>query len=299
MLMGEEGNGKDMPSNNDDLFWKWKTIYDELLDPFTGTVADKYFSPILETQFSYCKKIGIPISIAILDITNLPNPPSSTITLESYLLIRNIIHKIRKISSKNDMVFYNGGQIFSFIFPKSNKENTQRLVNNIEEEIGQLFLKDIPLSVKCGYAEFPQDADDPVGLQKCAKNALAIANQSNKVIGYFNERRKTTRIPLQIEVRYIVKGSPERLTCSRNISETGIMLSGMPDLKLGEDTKLIFNLPEINKSPITISARAIWNKTNAATGKMDIGLCFTSFDINTMWQLKRFITNAPPPIVNL
>lgn len=288
-----------MSSNNDDLFWKWKTIYEELLDPFTGTVADKYFSPILETQFSYCKKIGIPISIAILDITNLPNPPSSTITLESYLLIRNIIHKIRKISAKNDMVFYNGGQTFLFIFPKTNKENIQRLVNNIEREIGQLFLKDIPLNVKCGYAEFPQDANDPIGLQECAKKALTIANQSNRVIGYFNERRKTTRIPLQIEVRYIVKGNPERLTCSRNISETGIMLSGMSDLKLGEDIKLIFSLPEINKSQITISAKAVWNKTNVTTEKMDIGLCFTSIDNITKGQLKRFITNAPPPIVNL
>lgn len=289
-----------MPPNNDDQFWKWKAIYEELLDPFTGTVADKYFSPLLETQLSYCKKIGIPLSIAILDIPNLPNSPNSTLTLEGYLLIRSITDKLRKILTIKDMVFYNGGQTFLFMFPKSNKEDAQRLVNNIETEINQLCLRDIPLAVKGGYAEFPTDANDSAGLQECAKKALTIAAKSNnKTVGYFTERRKSARIPLLVEVRYAVPNSSERLTCSRNISEAGIMLSGMPDLKLEGDIKLIFSLPGINKSQITILAKSIWNKINVNTGKMDIGLCFSSIDSTAKEQIKKFITSTPPPIVNL
>lgn len=289
-----------MPPNNDDPFWKWKTIYEELFDPFTGTVPDKYLPPILETHISYCKKIGLPLSIAILDIPNLPNSPNSMLTLEGYLLIRNISHKIRKILTIKDMVFYDGGHTFWFIFPKSNKQDAQGLVNNIEKEFSQLYLRDIPLTVKGGYAEFPTDADDLPGLQECAKKALAIADKSdNKTVGYFSERRKSTRVPLLAEVRYTAPDSSERLTCSRNISESGIMLSGMPDLKLGEDIKLIFKLPGINKSQITILAKSIWNKINVKTEKMNIGLCFSSIDNTAKEQIKRFITSTPPPIVNL
>lgn len=266
-----------MPPEND-LFWKWKTIYEELLDPFTGTVHDKYFFHILASQLNYCKKADIPLSIAIL---NIPN------TAGNYPLIRTITDNIRKRLSKKDLLFYNGRQTFLFILPMTNKEGTKKLADDIATV----------LAVKGGYAEYPTDAGDPLELLECANQALAIANQynNNRIIGYFSERRKKARDPIQIEIRYTAPGSCERLTCSRNISENGIMLSGMPDLVLGEEIKLTFWL----QSRITISANTIWNKINIITGKMDIGLCFTSKNDSAKEQIRRFIDNEIPPIVKL
>lgn len=297
---GERVWGKMLPNGND-LFWKWKAIYEELLDPFTETVGDKYFYPILETQLNYCKKINTPLGIAILNIQNLPNSINGSLTLDSYFLIRNITNKLRKRLTTEDMIFYNGGRTFLFLFPNANKENIQKLINNMEMDIGNMYLKDNPLTVKGGFAEFPTDAKDPIELQECAKKALTIANYSNenRIIGYFTERRKSIRVPLQVETRYTAPGSFERLTCSRNISETGIMLSGMPDLQLGEGIKLIFNLPNVIQSQITVLAKTAWSKICPHTGKMNIGLCFINVNDTAKEQIRRFISNILPPLVHL
>lgn len=272
-----------MPPDND-IFWKWKTIYEELLDPFTGTVQDKYFYPILESQFNHCKNNNIPLSIAILNIQTLPH----TLTLKEYQLITNITNLIRKILSKEDLLFYNGEQTFLLILPKTDKKSAKELADGIAMDI----------AVKGGYAEFPTDAEDLFELQECAKKALATAIQfnNNKIIGYFTERRKTNRATLQIEIRYTAPGASERLTCSRNISETGIMLSGMPDLVLGEEIRLTLNLA---LQRIAILAKTVWNRINISTGKMDIGLCFTSVNDTAKAVIKRFISTIIPPVVKL
>lgn len=292
--------GKMLPNGND-LFWKWKAIYEELMDPFTETVGDKYFYPILETQLNYCKKINTPLGIAILNVQNLPNSINSSMTLDSYFLIRNITNKLRKRLTAEDMIFYNGGRTFLFLFPNTNKVNIQKLLNNMEMDIENMGLRDNPLNVKGGFAEFPTDAKDPIELQECAKKALGIANyfNENRIIGYFTERRKSIRVALQVETRYIAHGSSERLTCSRNISETGIMLSGMPDLPLGEGVKLIFNLPNIIQSQITVLTKTAWNKICPRTEKMDIGLCFININPTTKEQIRRFVSNTLPPFVHL
>lgn len=279
-----------MLPNGNDLFWKWKAIYEELMDPFTGTVGDKYFSPILDTQIKYCKKINTHLSIAILNVQNLPSVPNSNLTLDTYLLTKNIINKIRRGLPPEGMLFYNGGQTFLLLFPKIDKAKIKKLLDNIETDIENLYLNEPPIIVKGGYAEFPTDAEDPAKLQDCVEKAFNIASQSNKnrIIGYFTERRNATRIPLIVETRYNAHGFHERLTCSRNISETGIMLTGMPDLQLGEGIKLVFNLPIIIQSQITVLAKTIWNKICSETGKMDIGLCFTNINDTAKEQIKRY-----------
>lgn len=291
---------KMLPDGND-LFWKWKNIYEELIDPFTKTVEEKYFRPILDTQLKYCKKTGAPLSIVILNILNLPNFTDNILQLETYLLIKNITNKIRKRLSEEAMIFFDGSQTFLFLFPKTNKENIHILADEIEKDMEQIYLNDAPLTIKGGYAEYPTDAGNLLELQECAKKALAMASHSdkNRIIGYFIERRKTKRVPLQVEIRYTAPGFCERLTCSRNISEAGIMLSGLPDLPFGDNIKLAFTLPEITENKITLSAKTIWNKIISYTGKMDTGLCFTCIDDRAKEQIRKFTSGTLPPLAHL
>lgn len=289
-----------MSPDGNDLFWRWKAIYEELQDPITEVLGDRYFPTILETQFNYCKKQGAPIGIAILDIQNLPNYKNRISTLEAYLLIRNITNIIKKGLTQEDMVFYDGNHTFSFLFPRTNKGDIQKIVYKIEMDLEKIYQNDIPLVIKGGYAGFPVDANDPLELQECARKALIIANKSinNRIVGYFPERRKNPRIPLQIEVRFLSPNSPEHLTCSRNISETGIMLSGIPDLPLGDEIKLIFNLPKTTQSTVTILAKTIWNKISLHTGKMDVGLRFVYINDTVKSEIRRFIAGIHPPVVH-
>lgn len=292
--IGEERRINMLPKN--DLFWKWKLIYDELCDPFTETVEDKYFLPILETQFKYCKEKGFPISLAVLNLPNLLNAAHGTPTLETYLSIRNITNIIRKRLLNEGMIFYNGRQTFLFLSPNINKGYFQRLLEVIKIDLEYTNLSDTLLTIKGGFAEFPTDAKDPVELRECAGMALNIASQSNenRILGYFIERRKNIRVPIQIEVRYIALKSQERITCSRNISETGIMLSGVRDISKGDKIELILGMTNIS-----LLAKTIWNKICIKTQKIDTGLCFTYLKETAKEQIRKFISNPLPPIAHL
>lgn len=120
---------------------------------------------------------------------------------------------------------------------------------------------------------------------------------------HFTEKRNKTRIPVQVEVRYTAPESVERLACSRNISENSIMLSGMPDLKLGNGIKLTFSLPGYFGNKIEVLTKTIWNRISNRTGKMDIGLYFTEISRTSEELIKRFITVSKPetfpPIIHL
>lgn len=289
-----------MLPQDSDLFWKWKAIYEVLQDPITTAVGDKYFLPIMEKELSYCQKAGHPLSIAILNIPNLMAYNYTTSVFEIYTLIRNIINKIREKLNDNDLIFYDSKQTFLFLFPQTDKEGICKIINNIELDLKQLYLDNLPLTYKGGYAEFPGDADNPAKLKECACHALSVANNypEDRIVGYFTEGRNSLRIPFQMEVRYTAPNSNERLTCSRNISETGILLNGMPDLILGNGIRLSFSLPYIESKIIAI-AKSVWNTISFNTGKMNIGLHFICITDTAKEQINKFALKMPSPIQHL
>lgn len=288
-----------------DPFWKYKAIYEMLLDPVTTAASNKYFPAILETELTYCKAEGSPLSIVVLNIPNLATCTNTIYAFKAYSFVRRIICIIKEKLQHDDMVFYNGDQTFFFLLPKSGKENILKLINDLETVLKHISLDNIPLKIKGGYAEFPTDAETSIQLQECASNALSTANNlpGNRIIGYFSERRNNLRMPLNAEVRYSAADSPERLTCCRNLSETGIMLNGMPDLQLGDNIKLNFNLTGPVENKIITLAKTIWCKISSETGKMDIGLFFTYLNNSSKESIKNFISGyilkTFPPISHL
>jgi GGDEF domain-containing protein len=287
---------------NSNLFCKWKAIYEELLDPITTAVDTKYLPALFEEQLNYCKTNIYPFSTAILRILSLPTHNTNSSIFNTYTVVRNIVSKIKESINSNDMVFYDGVQTFSFLFPNTHKAEADIMLEKIEEELEKLHIEhNMQLSIKGGHAEFPSDAYSMEQLQECAYKALMTSSniQGNKILGYFSERRKSKRAPIKIEVRYFSKDTSERLTCSRNISEEGIMLNGLSDLPLGEDINLRFNISGTINSKLTLTAKTLWNHICTTTGKMDIGLYFTDINSSTKDQIKNFISTIFPPIVHL
>lgn len=291
-----------MFSQNSNLFWKWKKIYNELLDPVTTAVESKYLPAILENELNYCKTTSYPISIAILKILSLPTHNTNSSIFKTYTLVRNIIGKIQEKTDENDLIFYDGIQTFSFLFPNKDKTDSYKLLNDIEIELKRIQLENkMPILLKGGFAEFPSDADNASKLQECAYISLINSNNisGNKILGHFNERRKFKRAPAYMEVRYKAENSCERLTCSRNISEEGIMLNGLPDLPLGNEITLKLTIPNTVENKIILTARTIWNSICSTTGKMGIGLYFTDINYSSKEQIRKFVSTIFPPIVHL
>lgn len=298
MVRGRKRKDNMLPSKKSPL-WNCQSIYEQLLNPFTQTVASEYFIPILKRQLQYCRKTQQLLSLAIIKIPNLPNIRRSELNLVNSTLLRKIISTIRIHLRPTDMLFYDGAQEITLLFPKTKKDNVQKLLNRTKNALKEIYLGNNALTIKAGYAEFPTDSVDFIRLQDCAAKALNLAAQSqeNRIIGYFTERRKYVRAPLRIEVRYTAPEDYKHITCSRNISEGGIMLSGIPDLPQGNNIKLTFKLPNIVGTKISVKAKTVWNKICQKTDKMDLGLCFTYINPTEKHLIKEFIQGATPPII--
>lgn len=289
-----------MLPEKDSPFWILQNIYGKFINPYTQTAKSEYLLPILIKQFKYYKDSAQQLSLAIVKIPFLP-ATKRILNLDEATLLKQIISIIRKDIHPTDMIFYNGAQEITFLLPKSTKDNTKKMLNTIKKDLKEVYVNNNPLSIRGGYAEFPSDSTDITSLLECAVNALNIANQTNEeeFIGYFTEKRKSVRIPLKIPVRYGKSGTTERITCSKNISTGGIMISGMSDLPLGNNIKLTFKLPIIGKTKIITIAKNIWNKINKETGKIDIGLCFTNMNNKSKEQVEQYIHRSNSPITYL
>ena len=290
-----------MQSHSNKLFHKCKTLYDKLLNPLTGTADYKYFLSVLENQLKYCRENGSPLSLVIFLVSSLSPLGENGRSLEFYARARKITAKIKKHLAKKDIIFYNSDRTFPILFPQTDKQKVKVQVDNIQRAMEQIYIGNTPLTVKGGYAEFPTDAEESDKLNEYAHQALEMACRSSgsDIIGYFTEKRKSFRIPLKTEVRYGAPESHQRLTCSRNISQNGIMLNGMPDLPLGKNIHLTFSLASNLQKQITVTARSVWDKICARTGKMDIGFCFTDMNNTAQEQIRSFIHSISPRITKL
>jgi len=287
-----------LPIKKNSLFWNWYNVYRKLANPYTQAVGTEYLFPILKKEFQYCRKLQMHLALAVLKIPALPLTGLNH-SMESNVLLKNIVSVIKSNLRATDMIFYNGIQDFALLFPKAKKITAHRLLARIKTGLKHIYAYDNPLNIEAGYAGFPADSSSFIELEECANKALNLAVQAkgNKVIGYFREKRAAVRVPLQIEVRYAVSGIDDHIVCSRNISKKGIMVSGISDLPQSDNVMLRFKLPNHSSSEIIVSAKTVWNKLYQKTDKMDIGLCFTSLTNPAKQKLAEYISHTAPSIV--
>ena len=124
-----------------------------------------------------------------------------------------------------------------------------------------------------------------------AKNCKTPTGVNEEITVYKDKPRKHVRVPFMAEVTYIAPGSNERLTCSQNLSENGILIKGASNLPVGKNIKLIFRLSHSSKKEIIVTAKSIWGKFIYLTGKVNIGLKFSSIDKIAQEQIRKYTKN--------
>jgi len=123
------------------------------------------------------------------------------------------------------------------------------------------------------------------------KNCKTSTEVNEETNVYKVKPRKDIRVPFMAEVTYIAPGSNERLTCSQNLSENGILIKGASNLPVGKNIKLIFRLPHSSKKEVIVTAKSIWGKFIYLTGKVNIGLKFSDIDNITQEQIRKYTKN--------
>jgi diguanylate cyclase (GGDEF)-like protein len=161
-------------------------------DGLTGFLNRRYFHERLIEEIERSKRHGTVLSLAIMDLDDfkkLNDTYGHQAGDEALKAIARCVHgSIRAI----DVAARYGGEEFTLILPQTSKLEAQRIAQRICEEVAamrishQLLDSYERLTISIGLAAYPDDANTPEGLIRCADTALYTAKDlgKNQVVAY-------------------------------------------------------------------------------------------------------------------
>lgn len=275
-----------------------KVPYTSIIDPLTGLYNDRHFQVIVEAELKRAKQYELPLTLLMLDLDNfgmytaLYGHETGDIALNEAAIV------LRKSSRKEDMSFWLKKNRFAILLLNISREGAhrmgERMRGNIEDHHfkGEDKLPAKKLTTSGGIAIYPDDGKNSQTLIIAAEEALITAKQSgrNRVLEYSVKRRKTPRIDIEIEGRYQIDGRKDIKPIpvyTKNISESGALISAPNDLPLGGIIILSFKLP--GGDMIKLKGETVRISRKEESKKMNIAIKFKDIAPVELMHLRNFI----------
>ncbi len=152
---------------------EWTTSF-VLIDPLTRLPNHRFFLEALERESARCRRYGRACSLLLLGVDRrLPLPD---------VRWRELGEALRRALRQSDLLCRHVQGHFAAILPETSAEGARTLAGRLVEELRRAGLEGpagvlLADHVRCGYATFPDDVDDPKDLLVRAEQALAQAWQ--------------------------------------------------------------------------------------------------------------------------
>lgn len=271
-----------------------KVLYTSIIDPLTGLYNDRHYQIIVDAELKRAKQYDLPLTLLMLDIDNfgmytaLHGHETGDIALNETALV------LKKSSRREDMLFRLKKNRFAVVLLNIPREGAHKLGERIRQNIethhfkGEDKLTGKKMTISGGIAIYPDDGKNSHTLIIASEEALITAKQSgkNRILEYSVKRRKTPRIDIKIETKYQIEGRKDlkpQLVYTKNISESGTLITSSGDLPLGGNIILNLKLPNGN----TIKAKGEIVRVSRKEGAREITIAI------------RFIDLSPVDIMNL
>lgn len=275
-----------------------KVPYTSIIDPLTGLYNDRHFQVIVDAELKRAKQFTLPLTLIILDLDNfgmytaLYGHETGDIALNETAIV------LKKGSRKEDMLFRLQKNRFAVILLNISREGAHRLGERLREGIeshhfkGEDKLPSKKLTISGGIAVYPDDGKNSQTLIMAAEEALVTAKQSgkNRVLEYSIKRRKTPRIDIGLEAKYQIEGRKDIKPISvytKNMSESGALVSAPNDLPLGGNIILSFKLP--NGNIIKAKGETVRISRKESMNEMNIAIKFKDIAPVDLMNLRNFI----------
>jgi len=163
-----------------------------ITDALTGFLNRRYFHERLVEEIERSKRHATTLSLAIMDLDDfklLNDTYGHQAGDEALKAVARCVHgSIRTI----DVVARYGGEEFTLILPQTSKSEAQRIAQRICDEVAAMTISHPQLegyeqlTISIGLAAYPDDANTPEGLVRCADTALYTAKDrgKNRVTAY-------------------------------------------------------------------------------------------------------------------
>ncbi len=158
-------------------------------DSLTSLWNHGFFQDTLLNEIEKTKKEQTPLSLAMVDIDNFKKLNDTSGHHFGDKILMQLAQIVKESSRENDYVCRYGGEEFSMILSKTNKDQAFLLAERLREKISQHPFLDaaeqpLKLTVSIGIAEFPKDAHSKEELIQLADKAMYTAKFVGKNTTY-------------------------------------------------------------------------------------------------------------------
>lgn len=152
-------------------------------DYLTGLPNRRLFQDYLNTYLHESKRSNQSLAVVILDIDYFKYVNDSLDFVTGDRLLQEIANRLKNTVRDEDFIARIGGDEFSIVLPKTDRESTLDLATAILTSFNEPFYIDnyeFYFTASIGLSIFPYDGEDSVSLMKSAGTALIRAKEQGK-----------------------------------------------------------------------------------------------------------------------
>ena len=165
---------------------------DAITDYLTNLFNHRYFKQQLQREFNRDRRHNVPFSLLMLDIDFFKQYNDTFGHQAGDMVLRKIGKILKENTRSSDVVARYGGEEFAIISPESSKKEGTILAEKLRRIVESTRFPGInqhggkPITISIGVAAFPEDAQSPTELIRCADEALYAAKRAgrNRVVVY-------------------------------------------------------------------------------------------------------------------
>ena len=239
-------------------------------DGLTGLFNHRYFMERLGQDIDSCQATEEALSLLMIDIDHFKIYNDINGHMAGDVALKEVASVIRSSAKREDFCARYGGEEFAVVAYRADKADAARMAERLREEVERLEFPNeevLPggnLTISCGVATFPSDAQDRSSLISYADRALYIAKNSgrNRVCAAVTERRQSPRETYDFLVHWRKRGSTEEPVPARmrNICSRGIGIEIHSPVERNQLLELHIS-PKRGVEPVKALARVVWSRS--------------------------------------
>jgi diguanylate cyclase (GGDEF)-like protein len=155
------------------------------IDDLTKVYNRRYFFEQLDREFASAGRYSMSVSVLLLDVDGLKKLNDNFGHGLGDEALRTVAQRLVRYSRASDIVARLGGDEFAVILPHTDHAGAADIARRLQISVEGEALAVVPdrelrIAVSCGFASFPEDADDASALLRWADGRLYAAKAARQ-----------------------------------------------------------------------------------------------------------------------
>jgi diguanylate cyclase (GGDEF)-like protein len=223
-----------------------ETVRSARTDALTGLANRKVFQETLSAELRRSRRYRWPVTVLMLDLDHFKDVNDTYGHMLGDLVLERVGLIVRHAVRDADAACRIGGEEFAVVLPETAREGGYAVAERIRKRVEQAFQgrpvdgRDVPMTVSCGLATFPEDGLHADDLIARADEALYGAKRSgrNRVCVHYREKRAALRFPVKSGTAVRIGDGVGLGAHGLNLSRTGMLLQAAAGFSVADPVTL-------------------------------------------------------------